>query len=145
MTDFAEDPDLVQPFGRIRFLVHDERQRFLDRGGVALTDAQDQRRLTGRSHGLEQFVRQAGEFASTVGFLEAFHEMDGVRGRRGETQELRADEQVGPAAFRRETTHEAGQQMLLDQRAIPDGRILHEAHDGLAIDRHVRFQREPEQ
>ena len=120
MTDFAEDPDLVQPFGRVRLLVHDERQRFLDRGGVALTDAQDQRRLAGRGHGFEQFVRQAREFASAVGFLEAFHEMDGVRGRRGETQELRADEQVGPTALRREATHEARQQMLLDQGALPD-------------------------
>ena len=35
--------------------------------------------------------------------------------------------------------------MLLDEGAIPDGWILGEAHDGLAIEGHVGFQREPEQ
>jgi hypothetical protein len=58
-------------------------------------------------------------------------------GRGSETEKLSADEQIRPAAFRGEATHEAREELLLDERAIPDGRILGEAHDGLAIERHV--------
>ena len=145
MSYFAKDADLVESLGRIRLLIRDEGQRFLDGHWIALAHAKDQRRLAGSRHGLEEFVGQAGEFASAVGILEALHEMHTVSGRRGETQELSADEQIGPAAFRGEATHQARQKMLLDERAIPDGRILGEAHDGLAIEGHVGFQREPEQ
>ena len=107
MSYFAKDADLVESLGRIRLLIRDEGQRFLDGHWIALAHTEDQRRLAGSRHGLEEFVGQAGEFASAVGILEALHEMHTVSGRRGKTQELSADEQIGPAAFRGKATHQA--------------------------------------
>jgi hypothetical protein len=86
---------------------------------------------------LEKFVGQPSELTSTVRILEALHEVHAMGRRRCETEKLSADEQIRPAAFRGEATHEARQEMLLNERTIPDGRILGETHDGLAIERHV--------
>ena len=110
-----------------------------------MADTQDQRRLAGRGHGLEELIGQAGEFPSAVGILETLHQMHAVRGRRREPEQPGADQQVGPATFRGEASHQARQEVLLDERAVPDGGRRGEAHDRLAIERDVGFQREPEQ
>ena len=85
MTHFAKDAELIEAFGGVRLLIRNESQRFLDGRGIALTDAEDKRRLTGSGHGLEEFIGQAGELTSTIGVLEALHEIDAVGRRRGET------------------------------------------------------------
>ena len=71
--------------------------------------------------------------------------MHAVRGRRRKPEQPGADQQVGAAAFRGEATHQARQEVLLDERAVPDGGRRGEAHDRIAIERDVGLQREPEQ
>ena len=94
---------------------------------------------------MEQFVGQTGEFSSAVGFLEALHQGHDKRRRRGEPQQLGADQEVGPASFGGEAAHQARQQMLLHQRTLPQGAVAEQADDGVTVKAHMGFQGEPEQ
>ena len=110
-----------------------------------MAETEDERSLARGGQGLQQFVGQAGEFSSAVGFLEALHQRHAQRRRRGEPQQLGADQEIGPASFGGEATHQARQQMLLHQRTLPQGAVAEQADDGFTVKGHVGLQGEPEQ
>src|SRR5439155_3199947 len=95
-------------------------ERLLDGGGFATTDTDQDGLAAGFLHRREQFLRQRDERTAFVSVLEAareFRRRFGA-GRRGE--ESGADQQILALAGGGETAHQAGQDVLSDDRQFPD-------------------------
>ena len=76
-----------------------------------------------------KFIRQSAERSAFERGLEAFQQFLFVLGGRSLRQQFGGDEQIVSRPGLSESLHRARDEMLLDQRPLPEIRVLEQADD----------------
>ena len=106
------------------------------RGGLAGPDFGD---------ALAKFGRDGGEGVALQPFFRAGDEFGGVIRSRGEGEESGGGAKVVVGAFGGVATAEALDDELTDNRCVPEGAVLEETEDAVAVGDGFVFERPPEQ
>ena len=140
---FAERADVEKTLFQFCFGVLHLRQGFVQRRRIALAQTQDERRVASGGQRSEKFIRQSGHGAPSIRFLETFHELRSLIGRRRGAEQLGANEQILATPFQGEAPHQSRQNVFPDQRVLPDGRRLKECEHGIALPGEMSFEHPP--
>lgn len=135
----GEDGDQLLAFGGVGFFVGDGLQGFGHGGWIATAEAQRGGGIPRFGQGQRKLIRQGADGATVEGGFKAGEQLAGGFAVGSPFEQFGAGEQVLPFAGGGEAAHQAFEQMLPDERLLPEGFVGEERQHGVAILFRVRF------